>query len=501
MNSAPPLGLAFIAAALRDAGHVVTIIDAIGDSPHQINVFKGDLYTNGLNYDEIFERIPKDVELLGFSLMFTENWMSDRALLRFLGKKMPGIPFIAGGEHISAIPELCMQQVPALTVCVLGEGEETVTELVAAIGGQKDLSTVSGIVFREGDALINSPRRNRVKDIGQIPWPAWDLFPLDNYKKYALQWGVTRGYSLPILATRGCPYSCTFCSSPQMWGTRYYMRTPMDVANEMEQFKNEYGVTNFDFYDLTAIIKRDWIIEFSQEIMKRKLNITWQIPGGTRSEAIDAEVARHLYLSGCRNITYAPESGSKDMLRIIKKKISINKMLESMNHSYREGMNIKINIILGFPEEKHKNFLETIWFLIQCSWAGAHDSVPSIFSPYPGSAMFNMLVEQGKIDIATDDYFQGILDTNDFFGKRFYNYHVSGNWLRFYMFLYLVVFFASNYLFRPQRIFKSFKNLWTKNYESRGEFALAEFLNRKEFKLKTTEEEFARTINAEGAIS
>lgn len=475
----PPLGVAFIAGALKAAGHKVTVIDAVGENPDQVIPFEKDVVSNGLSFEEIALRIPADTELIGLSLMFSGNWISNRLFIDFLDKNFKGIPVIAGGEHITAVPEFCMKQSPNLSVCVLGEGEETIIELINALETKDSLAAVSGIVFRDGQNIIKNTRRNRVKDIEKMPWPAWEYFPLDFYEKFGVSYGVAEGArSLPIMATRGCPYSCTFCSSPDMWGTRYYMRSPVDVANEIEYMTRDLRVSNFDFYDLTAIIKRDWIIDFAKEILNRGLKITWQIPAGTRSEAIDAEVARYLYLSGCRNITYAPESGSPEILKKIKKKVIPARMLESIRHSYLEKMNVKINIIIGFPDEKRKHLFETMWFLIKASWYGAHDMVPSIFSPYPGSELFNRLVKEGRIDMNKDDYFWEIIYVDTFFQSDFYNNHINKYSLQFYNIAFLLVFYASNYLFRPQRFFRTVRNLVTGRLESRAEMTLGEILKR-----------------------
>ncbi|MCS6819054.1 MAG: radical SAM protein, partial [Chitinophagales bacterium] len=409
----------------------------------------------------------------------------DRDLLQYIGSRMPGVPLFAGGEHISAYPQMWLQQSSYLSICVVGEGEETAVALVEAIERKKDLKEVEGIVFKdETGNIITTPRRKRIRNLEDIPLPAWDLFPIDIYNKQQLQWGVFRGSSLPILATRGCPYTCTFCSSPNMWTTKYSMRSPKHVVDEIELFHAKYGVTNFDFYDLTAIIRKEWIIDFAKEIVNRGLNITWQIPGGTRSEAINKEVAYWLYRSGCRNITYAPESGSPEILHLIHKKISISKMLQSISHSHSQGMNIKLNIMIGFPDEKHIHLWQTIWFLMRAAAAGAHDAVPSIFSPYPGSALFERLVKEGFIDPALDDYYKGILDTNDYTGTKFYNKYLSKNWLRFYFYLYLIAFFGTQFLLRPWRIMKSLKNILTRKQESRGEAAIIELMERRKFILK-----------------
>ena len=135
-------------------------------------------------------------------------------------------------------------------------------------------------------------------------------------KKYHENRFVGEMYSenitVPILATRGCPYQCTYCSAPNMWLPRWIPRDPIKVVDEIEYYSKNFSAKNFPFQDLTAIIKKEWIKAFCEEIIKRNLNITWQLPTGTRSEAIDDEIASLLKKSGMTSMAYAPESGSEE---------------------------------------------------------------------------------------------------------------------------------------------------------------------------------------------
>lgn len=479
MKSSQPLGLAYIAGAINAAGYNVSVIDTIAESPEQLNPLNEDLVTIGLSYEQIIERIPPNTDVIGISTMFTMNWISDRVLIDKMGEAFPNAVIIAGGEHITAIPEFSISKTKRLDVCVLGEGEETIVEVLKAIEAKQDLQTVAGIVYKtaSGEIKRTEPRK-RIRKLDDIPWPAWQLFPMKNYYEHSMVYGVDRGKSIPIMATRGCPFSCTFCSSPDMWGTKYSMRTPSDVADEIEYMQREFNIVNFDFFDLTAIIDKRWIIDFCKIILERKIIMTWQIPAGTRSEAITAEVARYLYQSGCRNITYAPESGSPEILQLIKKKVVLSHMLRSMRYSSLEGMNIKINFIMGFPDETHKNLLQSLWFLVRASWVGVNDMAPSIFQPYPGSALFRRLQDEGKIDMNDDSYFYELIYVDSFLYNKFYNSHVSAFWLKTYQVLGYLVFYGSSFLFRPQRIFKMIYNLVNEKYESRSEMALGDLIKR-----------------------
>ena len=485
LKPAPPLGLAFIAAALRAAGCEVTVIDTLAEGFDTYHHFEGELVVNGLSPEQLADLIPPATDVIGLTIMFSANWPHNRVLIDYLGDRFPHATVVAGGEHITAVPEFSIKQTRHLAVCVLGEGEATIVDVVKAIESKRDFSTIDGVVYRARDnTAVRNPRRGRITDIDAIPRPAWDLFPLKQYREKSMIYGVDRGVgSLPILATRGCPYQCTFCSSPAMWGTRYVMREPADVADEIEHFIADFDVRNFDFYDLTAIIKKPWIIEFCKEIIGRNLDITWQIPAGTRSEAIDREVAYYLHKSGCRNITYAPEAGSRDILRSIKKKVNLDRMLRSISYSASERMSIKINFMLGFPDETHRDIWRSLLFLVKASWHGAHDTSPSIFSPYPGSELFDRLLAEGKVDMEDDEYFYRMTYVDTLLMNHFYNDHIGGRTLRLYLMLYIGVFYLSNYAFHPSRILATLYHLVTNKLESRAEMAFVDLLARSRIKV------------------
>ena len=241
-----------------------------------------------------------------------------------------------------------------------------------------------------------------------MPRPAWDLFPLDEYWRYADFYGVHRGRSMLVLATRGCPYRCSFCSSPQMWTTRYVVRDPEDVADEIADYVNDFGVKNINFADLTAITKRKWTLQFCDALDQRVSGITWQLPVGTRAEALDAEVLQRLWDTGCRNITYAPEAGGERMLEIYNKKVKLDHILTSLREAKRIGIVTRVNIIIGHPEERWSDTWRSLTWLVKAALAGCDDSAVMIFGPYPGSADFKALVDSGRIVVDETFHYVGL---------------------------------------------------------------------------------------------
>jgi radical SAM superfamily enzyme YgiQ (UPF0313 family) len=476
---AAPFGLAYLAGTLKKAGHTIKVIDGAGEAPEQYHKFIDDVLVNGISDDALIAQIPADTELIGYSCMFTGNWLFDRALIDKIGERFPNATIIAGGEHITAVPEFCLTQARHLDICVLGEGEETILEIINAMQQGGYYAHIESIVYRSGDEFKRTGRRARIRKLDEIAEPAWEYFPVDNYQLVNSANGVFRTRTLPILASRGCPYECTFCSSPQMWGTKYSLRTPALVVDEMEKYMREYDIRNFDFFDLTAIVKKDWIIEFASIIIARNLQISWQIPGGTRAEVIDEEVSAYLYKSGCTNITYAPESGSQRILDIIKKRVRLPAMMNSIKASRKNNLSIKLNMIIGFPDETHRDIWKTLWFLIQCAWFGVDDMFPANFTPYPGSELFTRLINEGKISL-NDDYFKMIIISYTYAHPKRFSEHVGIGALRFYTIFQLLLFYSCSFLFRPAKVFKMVRNLVTRKYETRSEILIAELFKKKE---------------------
>ena len=316
----PPLGLAYVAASLRQTGYEVRCVDALGEAPLQRIATEDNKYLYyGLSIKEILQHLAfKEFNVLFVSLMFSHDWPMTKSFIKTIKTIYPEVTMVCGGEHISACPKFSMEDCPEIDICVLGEGEETSIDILKTIEQKKSLSKVNGIVYRSDEEIIINPKRSRISQLDDIPLPAWDLFPLENYLSNNLGYGVNPGRTMPMLISRGCPYQCTFCSSPQMWTTKWQARDPDCVIEEMQFYIDKYKATNFDFYDLTAIVRKDWIIKFCKKIIKKNWNITWQMPSGTRSEALDDETLGLMMLSGQKHISYAPESASKTTLQKIK---------------------------------------------------------------------------------------------------------------------------------------------------------------------------------------
>lgn len=459
-GAVPDLGLAYVAAAARAAGHDVTVIDAPGaalDRSRPLDTAVGRLAVQGLSVEEIVARVPEDVEVVGFGHMFLHEWDVLRALIVAVKRARPNALTVVGGENATAYWEHMLAECPELDVIVRGEGEAAFCELLARRARGESLDDAPSVALRRHGRPVANLSRPRIDDLDALPRPAWDLFPVDAYLRRGLGSGVDRGAAMPVLTSRGCPYRCTFCSSPQMWTTRYRRREPDDVVDEIAALQRRYGVRNVNINDLTSLLTKAWILEFCAAVKRRGLSITWQLPSGTRSEAVDAEAAQAMYEAGCRNFCYAPESGAPEELARIQKRVKLPALRESLQAAIEAGMVTQASIILGIPEQSDGELLETWGFTLRMALDGLHSLGVMVFAPYPGSALYTQLDAQGRI--AHDDaYRYGSLLRAAVSGDS-YRDGWSRRRLTTIQFAMLSTFYAAQYVRRPQRVLESAMNL------------------------------------------
>lgn len=413
-----PLGLAYIASALEAMGERVKVIDAIGEAPKKrTRCYKGFLV--GLCPEEIVERIPEGSSIIGISVIFTHEWPILVHLVDLIKEAKPNCTVILGGEHVTSMPEFCLMTSKA-DIITLGESEDTICCLVDALETGRSLDDIDGIGYRQGKRIVVNPRRSRERDIDKIPYPAWQHFNLQAYMDQGFIGGIeTNELTLPILATRGCPYQCTYCSAPNMWTPLWLPRDPIKVVDEIEHHVKTYGARNFPFQDLTAIIKKEWIVAFCEELLKRDLGISWQLASGTRSEAIDLEVAMLLKKTNMVNTAYAPESGSETTRKYIKKQMKTDRLMKSISAVSEAGLNVSAFLVLGFPHDTKESLGENLPFVDEIAERGVTDLSVAFYMALPGTELFHSLYDVNKITL-NRAYFRHILDQLMLFPSQSY---------------------------------------------------------------------------------
>ena len=364
-------------------------------------------------------------------------------------------------------------------LCILGEGEETLSQLLSSLATNADYRSTPGIAYKDqatGEIIRTAPQP-RIRDIDQIPWPAWDLIDPMRYLETKVYVGPSVGRTMPMLATRGCPYRCTFCSAHNMWGSFWKARNVKDVVDAMEHYIDTYGADDFQFMDLTAIVKKQWVVDFCKEIQRRNLNITWQIPVGTRTEGIDRNVIDLLIASGCHYVQYAPESGSLRMLKVMKKRSNLEHVEKSVLDSVSAGMIISVLFVVGFPEENWSDIRQTFRLIRRLAVKGVPEIAISLLTPLPGSQIFRDLLKEGVITL-DDNYLYWMSGGTSLTSAKSWNPRFSNRTLLLIKLGGLLQFYVISYLLHPKHLLRVFRNLISGVQESKVDRVLVEIIGK-----------------------
>jgi len=240
------------------------------------------------------------------------------------------------------------------------------------------------------------------------------------------------------------------------------LRDVDDLIAEIKRYKARYDITSLQFYDLTAITKKAWTVEFCGRLVSEGINLNWSLPSGTRSEALDAEVLGLLKATGCNYLVYAPESGSPETLKRIKKRIDLDTLTASVLEAKRQGIVVRTNLIIGFPGETRRNVFETIRYGLYLAWKGADEVSINIFSPYPGTEIFAELYDQGRVKL-DDAYFLSLTSLNSDYTSMnplTCNEHMGRRELALYRIGFMLANYAVGYLVHPSRILRTIRNVF-----------------------------------------
>jgi len=452
-----PLGIAYLAAYILKNGKSMTIIDAYGEDPFR-KTDKDGYFIYGLLNEDVMKIIPQGAKVVGFSCMFSNEWIYLKEIIKDVRKHFPDAVIVLGGEHATALTEYCLSSCKELDYVIRGEGEWSFSYLIDFImDGKGRIEDIGGLAYRaSGEKIFINPPAGRINNLDEIPWPAWHLVPLENYLKNGIAIiGAKGSRIMPILASRGCPYSCKFCSSKRMWGRLYRIRDYENVINEIKYYKEKYNITGFELHDTTFIMNKKWTIAFAKRLIEEGLLLNWNVQA-TRSEAIDKDVINYLFESGCKNLTLTPDSGSKKQIIDMDKKVDLKKITERIKILNRKKIILKVNLVIGFPNERHNDIWKSILFGIKLSLLGTSNITFYRFVPYPGSDYFELLQERKMIPDYGNDFDRFLVTNiyNELSDIRSYSKNISDTLLKYYLFFGYIITQLIHLISHPWHIFK-----------------------------------------------
>ena len=379
----PHLGLGYLSASLKSAGHKVKVLDGLREK---------------IEYD------PKDWDLVGLTAM--SSYFPE--LCKEVEKaKSHGLKTIIGGAHIICDPGQSLIDSGA-DYAAAGEGERTITQLASG----KDPNQVEGLYYwEEGKPIKSNPdlselfkqkvmyttkignqSRNFINNVDDFGEPDWENVDPRSYPQTMPHGTIYKSSPFaPIITTRGCPYSCSYCSAPITAGRKMRYRDPIKIVNEMENLINNYGVKEIQIEDDNFTFKRRHAVAVCEEMINRKIKLDWSLPNGVRIDKLDPELLKLMKKSGCYFMSLGIESANQRILNIIKKRLDKNLVRNVVTMVKNSGIDAVGFFIIGFPTETKEEIMNTINFAcsLDLERASFHKAMP-----LPGTELYDLWLKK-----------------------------------------------------------------------------------------------------------
>lgn len=341
----PHLGLLSLIGIAESAGHEALLYDpklAVSDGSLALDE---SLYENIA--DELLRMEPDTVGLTSLGC----NFICTLKIASYLKKERQDLPVLLGGPHATILDREILSRFTQFDVIARHEAELTLLPLLEELSG-KHLDSVPGITFRRGAEVIVNPGSPLIEDLDTLPWPAYHHYPI---KKLKLT-------SIRIEAGRGCPFSCTFCSTASFFGRRYRLKSPARLCDEMDYLRSEFGISNFALTHDLFTVSRKKVRAFCDFVMGR--GYRWSC--SARMDCVDVELLEHMREAGCHSIYYGVETGSLRMQQLSEKHQDLSLFMPILDATQRLGINATASFITGFPQEEQDDQDATLDLIGYC---------------------------------------------------------------------------------------------------------------------------------------
>jgi anaerobic magnesium-protoporphyrin IX monomethyl ester cyclase len=380
-----PLGLAYIASALRNAGFHVEIYN------QDVNHYPESHLTDYLNHNR-FDMVG--IGVIGGYYQYGKLLKISEAIARSVNRPEY---YVLGGHGPSPEPEYFLNKTGA-DIVVIGEGEETIVDLVKSISNKESLVNVLGIAYRNSGEVVVNPRRELLQDIDGIPWPAYDLFPIEYYRLIRFPHAANSDFCMPMLSARGCPFSCNFC---YRMDKGYRIRDPEKILDEIQYLHKEYGITYIEFTDDLLMSSTERVVSICECFLSTGLQVKWNCNG--RLNYAKPHVLRLMKRAGCVFINYGIEAFDNRILKNMNKALTTGQIIKGIKATLAEGISPGFNLIFGNIGEDEKTLEKGVNFLLKYD-DGAQLRTIRPVTPYPGSPLYYHAIEKGLLAGVEDFY-------------------------------------------------------------------------------------------------
>lgn len=381
----PSIGVGYLAAVLEKNNYQVRIIDSLID---------------GLdNVQTVDAALGEEPFLVGVNAN-THNRFNAIEIIKGIKKKSNNEVFtVAGGPHFTPTAKDALINIPSLDFVVRGEGEETLLELVNQLVkdckiNPDNLKKINGLTFQSGAEIISNPNRDFIKNLDELPSPAWHLFNMDKYN--ARLEGIVKYRAVGLMSSRGCPHDCIFCVNSAFWKKIFRRHSPKRFVDEIEFLYKNYGFRAFDFWDDTMTIFRPHIEEICRLIIERNLPIKWY--SRARVDTVDYKLLSLMKRAGCESISFGVESGSERIIKMINKKITLEQVRSIAKVCKELDLNTKFFFIYSLPSENENDLICTLDLMDELrSYSSKFHCYAGIARIYPGTNLEGLAKKEGKI--------------------------------------------------------------------------------------------------------
>jgi radical SAM superfamily enzyme YgiQ (UPF0313 family) len=369
----PPIGLAFLTAYLKQRGHEVILLD-----------MQGLLMDSGNLAAQIATAGP---DIVGVTAM-TPTVPEALQAAGIAKNAVPSVKVVLGGVHPTLDPAGVLKD-PNVDFVIRGEGEEAFASLAAALSADRSPFEIDGVSYRKGNEVVINGKARAIADLDTLPMPDYEAFPVERYIEHNRYLRSVRGIS--VIVSRGCPFQCTFCAVHQTMGRNWRIKSPQRVVDELVILKDRHQLEGVWFKDSIFNLNREWVKEFCGLMIERKVNIAWQAL--TRIDLIDEEELKLMKRAGLTQLDLGIETGSPKSLVRLKKGITVEKIKERVRLA-KQYVKVFGFFMIGIPGEDETDVQQTFELakaldLDRWTW--------SIYSPLPGSPLYDELVAEGRI--------------------------------------------------------------------------------------------------------
>lgn len=460
-----PLGIMSLAAYLQRHSISVSILDCLTES---FEVKQKDNYiTYGMPLDELARRVSLvDPDIIGITFPFSTQYDICLETVKIIKQALPHVLIIVGGPHVTVAADELMKASSQIDVCVIGEGERTLCELVDSYNRKNKtftfLDKIEGIVYKDANGdLQHTKLRENIINLDELGYPAYDLVDMKKYLRneysYSRLPGLENINRINMITSRGCPHNCSFCSVHLSMGRGWRAHSAEYIIKHIEFLINNFGVKYIHFEDdnFTLDVKRfDRIMNM---IVERSIKINWDNQNGMRADKWTRERLLKAKNSGCAMLVIAIESGNQEVLDfIIGKKLKLRDVIATVRMANKVGIPIFAFFVIGFPGETIAQMKQTLQYSIKLYIQYGVSSAIMVATPFLGTRLHKICIENGYIikPITPQNIVNATLDNTDsiirtpLFGPE--DIKLLSTWYRRRMFKAKFV----RLLFRPKEAFR-----------------------------------------------